>query len=48
MLERIEAHQQALALARMLQRPHTTIRFANNGQFEKDREYFFDVWAMSL
>jgi hypothetical protein len=40
MLERIELHNQALALARMFQRPHSTIKFANNGSFELDRTYF--------
>lgn len=40
LLSRIEAHQQALALARMLHRPHTTIKFAHNGQFEKDHTYY--------
>ncbi len=48
MLERIEAHQRALAIARMLRRPHSTIKFANNGQFEKDCDYLYDVWAIAL
>lgn len=41
MLERIERFNQALALARMFQRPHTIIRIANNGTFEPVQTYFW-------
>jgi hypothetical protein len=34
MLEAMERHNQAIALARMLKRPYSAIKFANNGQFE--------------
>lgn len=39
MLERIELHNQAIAVARMFVRPYSTIKFANNGTFELDRTY---------
>jgi len=39
MLERIELHRQAIAIARMFLRPYSTIRFANNGSFELDFTY---------
>jgi hypothetical protein len=41
MLETIERHAQAMAWARMFQRPFATIRKANNGQYELDHEYFY-------
>lgn len=40
MFEAIERHAQALAVARMFHRPHSTIKFANNGSFELDHTYF--------
>lgn len=40
MRERIELHRYALTLARIFQRPHSTIRFANNGSFELDSTHF--------
>jgi hypothetical protein len=41
MLEAIERHAQALAFARMFHRPHSVIRFANNGTFELAHTYNF-------
>jgi hypothetical protein len=40
MLEAIERHAQALAFARTFHRPHSVIRFANNG-FELAQTYFW-------
>lgn len=42
MLEAIERHARALAIARTFQRPHSVIRFANNGSFELAHTYY---WA---
>jgi hypothetical protein len=41
-LEAIERHARALAIARTFQRPHSVIRFANNGSFELAHTYY---WA---
>jgi hypothetical protein len=43
MLEAIEVHEQHLAMARMLRRPHSVIRFAPNGTFELEYTYFWSV-----
>jgi hypothetical protein len=40
MLELAERHQQAVAVARIFQRPYSTIKVANNGNFELDFTYF--------
>lgn len=41
MLEAIERHNQALAYARMFQRPFSITRIANNGQYELVQTYHY-------
>lgn len=42
MFEAIERHARLLAIARTFQRPHSVIRFANNGSFELAYTYFLE------
>lgn len=46
MLEAIERHSQAIAWARMLSRPYSAIKFANNGQFELAFTHSFGLTAI--
>lgn len=46
MFEAIERHARALATARTFRRPHSVIRFANNGSFELAHTYLY--WAASV
>jgi hypothetical protein len=45
MFELIERHAQALAFARLMRRPHSVIRFANNGAFELAHTYQYDLFV---
>jgi hypothetical protein len=46
MFEAIERHARALATARTFRRPHSVIKFANNGSFELAHTYLYESCKM--